>query len=325
MYLRHLYYFLAIVKEMSFTRAAQQLHISQQALSVHIQKLEERYGVVLFERKPNLRLTLAGDQMAFYARRILQEERYMNASLADIVENKKAKLTIGSTRSVSNLFIPLVWEQYYQRQPHIIISLVEAMTTDLDEMLEENKIDLYIGVNAPHRINTCRIALAKESFYCVISSALLQAHKPEDCHDFLSNCRDGVDLLQLKNFPFIAPPQGNLLRTAVEDIFSASHTRPQVVFETANHDLIFQLSKTGNGIGLLSRMVLLRLLQQKMAGDNIHVIPIKNELIPYSFELVYKPLDAHPRFLDVFIDITKQVFFELDSSTLSLLPLRVGK
>jgi len=305
---------------MSFTRAAQQLHISQQALSVHIQKLEERYGVVLFERKPNLRLTLAGDQMAFYAKRILQEERYMNASLADIVENKKAKLTIGSTRSVSNLFIPVVWEQYYQRQPHIIISLIEAMTTDLDEMLEENKIDLYIGVNAPARVNTCRVTLAQESFYCVINPALLQAHMPEDWQEFLSNCRDGVDLLQLKNLPFIAPPRGNLLRTAVDDIFSTSHTRPQVVFETSNHDLIFQLSQVGNGVGLLSRMVLLRLLQRKTDGCNFHVIPIKNELVPYSFELVYKPLDAHPRFLDAFIDITKQVFFELDNSVLPLSP-----
>jgi len=306
------------VKEMSFTRAAQQLHISQQALSVHIQKLEERYGVVLFERKPNLRLTLAGDQMAFYARRILQEERYMNASLADIVENKKAKLTIGSTRSVSNLFLPLVWEQYYQRQPHIIISLIEAMTTGLDEMLEENKIDLYIGVNAPARINTCRVTLAKESFYCVITPALLQAYMPENWQEFLSSCRDGVDLLQLKSLPFIAPPQGNLLRTAVDDIFSKSHARPQVIFETSNHDLIFQLSQVGNGVGVLSRMVLLRLLQQKTDGDNLYVIPIKNELVPYSFELVYKPLNAHPRFLEVFIAITKQVFFELDNSALSL-------
>ena len=318
MYIRHLYYFLAVVKEMSFTRAAQQLHISQQALSVHIQKLEERYGIVLFERKPNLRLTLAGEQMAFYAKRILQEERHMNASLADIVENKKAKLTIGSTRSVSNLFIPLVWEQYCQQQPHIIISLIEALTIDLDEMLEENKIDLYIGVNASPKNNTRRVSLAQESFYCVINPVLLQTYMPENWEDFILSCRDGIDLLQLKNFPFIAPPRGNLLRTAVEDIFSASHTRPKVVFETSNHDLIFQLSNAGNGVGLLTRMILLRLLRQRKYEDNFYVIPIKNELASYSFELVYKPLDMYPRFLDVFIDITKKVFFDLDNATLPL-------
>ena len=313
MHFHHFYYFLAVVKEMNFTRAAQQLHISQQALSVHIQKLEEQYGVVLFERKPSLRLTFAGEQLAFYARRILQEERYMNASLADIVENKKAKLAIGSTRSISNLLIPLVWEQYHQQQPHIILSLVEAMTANLDALLEKDEVDLYIGVNAPPRTNTCRVVLAKESFYCVINPLLLRTHMPKNWRKFLSNCRDGVDLLQLKNLPFIVPPQGNLLRVAIEDVFSASSIRPYIVFETFNHDLIFQLSKAGNGVGLLSRMVLRRFLQQKTREDNFYVIPIKNKLTPYSFELVYKTLETRPHFLEVFIDITKQVFFELDN------------
>lgn len=316
MRIRHFYYFLAIVKEMSFTRAAQRLHISQQALSVYIQNLEEQYGVTLFERKPALRLTLAGEQLAFYAERILQEERHMNASLADIAENRKAKLAVGSTRSISNLSIPLIWEQYHQLQPHITLSLVEAMTADLDELLEENKIDLYIGINAPTRANTCRVVLAKESFYCVISPTLLCAKMPENWHCFLSNCHDGVDLLQIQDFPFIVPFQG-ILRSSVEAIFASISITPNFVFETSNHDLIFQLSKSGSGVGLLSRMLLYRLLQQKTNEDNFYVIPIKNELTPYFIELVHKT-DTQHHFIDVFIDITKKVFSELDDSAFVL-------
>ena len=58
--LRGLRYYLVAAEEMNFRRAAEKLYITQQTLSVHIQKLEKQYGVQLFERKPKLMLTPAG-------------------------------------------------------------------------------------------------------------------------------------------------------------------------------------------------------------------------------------------------------------------------
>jgi DNA-binding transcriptional LysR family regulator len=211
-------YFLAVVKEMSFTRAAQLLHISRQALSIHIQKLEEQYGVVLFERKPNLRLTLVGEHMVFYATRIVEDEKLMIAEFSDIIANKKAKLIVGFTRSVSNMFMPLICERYHQIQPHVIIVLVENMTTKLETLLQENEIDLYIGVNTPPQLNTQCTTLGKEIMYCVFSHALLQTYMPNNWQEFLLSCRDGVDLLQMKNLPFIMLPKAKGL--SVNNIYN---------------------------------------------------------------------------------------------------------
>ncbi|MDR1874542.1 MAG: LysR family transcriptional regulator [Synergistaceae bacterium] len=313
---RRFSYFLAAVKEMSFTRAAQNLHISQQALSSHIQKLEEQYGVVLFERKPNLRLTLAGEHMAFYAMRLVEDERLMNASLADVVENKKARLLVGFIRSASNIFMPLIWERYRQVQPHIVISLVENMTSKLDVLMQENEIDLYIGINAPVRLDTCRYALAKDLFYCAFSAELLQTCMPGKWREFLLSCHDGVDLLQMKNFPFLMLPKGNRLRVAVDQIFSAPHVNPQVVFETSNHELIYQLSKKGCGVGLFSWMYLYRSpVLQKLDTEDFYVFPIKNDLPPYTLDLVYRSDGMQPNFINVFIEIVKSVFRELGDFT----------
>ena len=61
MNLRSLHYFLIAAEEMNFTKAAERLFISQQALSSHIKRLEDEYGVRLFERRPALHLTLEGE------------------------------------------------------------------------------------------------------------------------------------------------------------------------------------------------------------------------------------------------------------------------
>jgi DNA-binding transcriptional LysR family regulator len=309
-------YFLAVVKEMSFTRAAQSLHISRQALSIHIQKLEEQYGVVLFERKPNLKLTLAGEHMVFYATRIIEDEKLMIVEFSDIIANKKTKLIVGFTRSVSNMFMPSIWEHYHQIQPHVVIVLVEDMTAKLEALLQENEIALYIGVNTPPQLNTRCITLGKEIMYCVFSHALLQTYMPDNWQEFLLSCRDGVDLLQMKKLPFIMLPKGNRLRTAVDQIFEMAHINPKIVFETSNHDLIYQLSQKNSGVGLFSGMYLSHALKQRITCKNCYIFPVQNVLPSYTFELKIKTNSAQPRFVKDFIDIVKTVFCEPDDLSL---------
>ena len=87
MNLKSIEYFLITVEEMNFTRAAGRLYISQQALSSHISRLEEEYGIRLFERRPALSLTPEGEEMYFYGSRILEAERKLRAAFSDIREN----------------------------------------------------------------------------------------------------------------------------------------------------------------------------------------------------------------------------------------------
>ena len=101
-----LQYFLTVAEEMNFSRAAQRLFISQQSLSGHIQRLEKYFGVQLFERRPVLKLTAAGEQMRLYAEYILRAEQQMTSRLADLSRENTGKLSFGCSRSRAEQFLP---------------------------------------------------------------------------------------------------------------------------------------------------------------------------------------------------------------------------
>ena len=104
MNLKSIEYFLTTVEEMNVTRAAERLFISQQALSSHLKRLEEEYGVRLFERKPSLRLTLEGEQMVFYGKHIVQAEANLRAAFSDISKTTGAYSESGSHGSAAAYF-----------------------------------------------------------------------------------------------------------------------------------------------------------------------------------------------------------------------------
>ena len=112
MNIRSIEYFLITAEEMNFTRAAERLYISQQALSSHIKRLEEEYHVQLFARKPSLHLTLEGEQMVFYGKQILDSDKKMLAAFSDISTNCRGTLKVGISRLRSKVFFPDIWKYY---------------------------------------------------------------------------------------------------------------------------------------------------------------------------------------------------------------------
>lgn len=163
---------------MNFTRAAERLYISQQALSSHIKRLEEEYHVQLFARKPSLHLTLEGEQMVFYGKQILDSDKKMLAAFSDISTNCRGTLKVGISRLRSKVFFPDIWKYYYSNHENISIELISGNSAYLDELLQAGKLDLYLGINIPTASNQHRIQLAHEVIHCCFSKKLLIRYYP---------------------------------------------------------------------------------------------------------------------------------------------------
>lgn len=308
MNLKSIEYFLTTVEEMNVTKAAERLFISQQALSSHIKRLEEEYNVQLFERKPSFHLTLEGEQMVFYGKQFLEAEAKMRAAFSDINKNCRGTLRVGISRLRGNTFFPTIWKQYRNSHPNISIELVDGNSDSLSELLQTGKIDLYIGIDVPPSPNRTRIELAQEKIQCCFSESLLKEKYPDEWQNILADFKNGADLLRISKMPFITLRTGNRLRKGIDQFF-ASQFLPEYIFECDQQELVYELSKSGAGAGLLSPVIFYQHMDDtKNENDPFHVFPVINDIPENSMYLVYRDDYPLPHFAMDFIRDASMVF-----------------
>ena len=306
--LRTFKYFLTAAEEMNFRKAAQKLFITQQSLSAQIQKLENYYGVLLFERKPRLMLTPAGQNMVEFARRVLHAEQTLTSTLADISRSSTGQLRVGVTGTRGAVFLPLIWDAYRKSYPHIIVTTTEESTSRLDEMLIDGKIDLYIGVNVPRHQSTQVVSLNEDRVYCVFSRGFLRSCPPEH-RAILLRDPAAFDLSRLSNLPLITFTRGNGLRFVLQGFFEKMDLHPNIIFETNRHDLVLELCRHGHGIGLVYDMILYNPLRQPDTAKDLFVVPVKAGQLPgKTTELVYRKESVRPDFHNGFIKAAQLAF-----------------
>lgn len=308
MNIKSIEYFLVTVEELNFTRAAERLFITQQALSSHIKRLETEYSVQLFERRPTIHLTPEGKQMAFYGRQMLESKAKMRAAFSDISQNCRGTLTVGISRLRGNVFFPLIWNYYHTACPNISVELVDGNSNRLDEMLQSGKIDLYIGIDVPSSPNRQRIELTREQMQCCISRELLERCRPGKVNKLLEEFQKGVDLTKIIDLPFITLRRNNRLRNGLEQFFS-NNLNPHFIFESDQQGLIYELAKSGAGVGLASPVVFYEHIREITAlKDSLHVFSISNDIPDNIVSLVYRKDYPLPRYAHAFIQASCMVF-----------------
>ena len=145
MELRQLRYFVAVVNTGSFSRAAEQLHVAQSAVSRQIQSLEEEMGVPLILRgKPNLKPTEAGLLFLERATAIVGLVRSLREEVNEKSDIPKGVLRVGAVPYTSRLFLPQAISKYRKNFPDVRMQIRTAMSGDLLERLRDDQIDLAV-------------------------------------------------------------------------------------------------------------------------------------------------------------------------------------
>lgn len=144
--LRHLRYFTAVARELSFSRAAQQLHIAQPPLSRQIRSLEEELGAELIDRSSRpLRLTPAGRFFQAQALQLLDRMAEVQAATARIAGGTRTWFGLGFVPSTLYGALPEVIRRFREAQPEVELSLFEMTTVQQIEALKSGRIDVGFG------------------------------------------------------------------------------------------------------------------------------------------------------------------------------------
>lgn len=130
---------------LSFTKAAEELHISQPAVTKHIKEIENKLNTRLFDRKgTTIQLTQSGKTLFGYAEKIRNLYRDMKFEIGQINQQHKGKLIIGASTTVAQYILPEILAKFNAYYKDIKIELLTHNTEDISELLKQGKIDLGI-------------------------------------------------------------------------------------------------------------------------------------------------------------------------------------
>lgn len=137
--------FYTVAQRLNFTKAGNELFISQPAVTKHIREIEQHYKCKLFERTGNIvRLTPQGKVLAAYTEKIFSIYKELDAELSFINEKHHGYLKIGSSTTAAQYVLPKYLASFKASFPHVRLEVLTANTENVENLLAENKIDLGI-------------------------------------------------------------------------------------------------------------------------------------------------------------------------------------
>ena len=135
--------FLSAAMNLSFTKASQELFISQPAISKHIQELEREYNCRLFDRLGNhIQLTHAGLLLLEHTKKIQQDYQQMDYDMNSLQEKVAGELRVGASTTISQYVLPGIIADFHKRFPDIRITILSGNSREVETALREGRIDL---------------------------------------------------------------------------------------------------------------------------------------------------------------------------------------
>ncbi len=156
--LHRLHIFTTVVQQGSFNRAAQELLMSQSAVSQQIQQLENGLQVVLFDRSPHgVKLTSAGERLHQHAQHILAAVDEAAQTMQDESTQQRQKLMISASSGIAVYVLPPLMKHFQEQHPNVSLSLQTNPTTDVLSGVAEGRYDLGLVAGGCDDLNDPRI------------------------------------------------------------------------------------------------------------------------------------------------------------------------
>lgn len=239
--LRQFQIFDAVARDLSYTRAAEALHLTQPAVFTQVKQLEDQLGQPLIERiGKTLYLTQAGQAARETARELLDAVERLEMRLADLrgLAQGRLKLAIVSTAKYD---IPARIGSFLARHPGIDIALTVGNRQELLARFAANEDDLYVLGTPPEGMEAVALRFAENPLVVIAPPGHALAG------------RAGLTAADLAAEPFVMREAGSGTRAVAERFFAAAGVAPRVRMELGANEAVKAAVMSGLGISVLSR------------------------------------------------------------------------
>ena len=277
-------YVYEVYREKSFSKAAQNLYISQPSLSARIKQIEEQIGEPLFDRSTSpLQLTEIGKVYIDAAEEIFQIEQRVENYINNLTTLKTGHLSIGASNLFAAYVVPQLLTQFKRKFPDIHIQITEGNTSQLEAMLGNNSLDFVID---NYRYDN---TLYNKQLYCR-ENILLAVPKHFSVHDglteyqlshdnvknksYLDPSSPAVPLSAFSDLPFIMLMPGNDTRLRGDRLCRDAGFHPNIILEFNQQSTAYMAASTQLGATFISDILVSQLpsfenlVYYKLAGEN---------------------------------------------------------
>ncbi|MDT8451669.1 MAG: LysR family transcriptional regulator [Gammaproteobacteria bacterium] len=249
---RRLKIFHTVARLLNFTKAAEELYMTQPAVTFQIRQLEEQFNTRLFDRTHNkVTLTDVGREAYEYADRILKLYEDMTRSITDMTGDVSGRVALGASTTIAEYMLPLMIGEFKVKYPDVMISLKEANTEDIVSMVENNVIDLGIVEGYVTNKNLVVEECKKDQLVVIMPNNHPLANKEE------------VHVKEIVAHPFIGRELGSGTQEVVTKYIEQHGDQDllDVCFELSSPEAIKGAVEAGMGISIVSKATILKELR----------------------------------------------------------------
>ncbi|PQP88941.1 LysR substrate-binding domain-containing protein [Paenibacillus sp. AR247] len=231
-----------VVESENLTKAADQLSLTQSAVSRAIISLELELGIQLLTRgRSSVRLSHDGERLWKYMKEMLQLQENMLQEVDQIKGLVRGTVTIGTFTSVSIHWLPDILQRFQQKYPQIEIRLLDGHYQDIERWIADGTADFgFVNMPSSHGLETTM--LIQDRMVCVMPA------------DHKHNVKSTISLEDIADEPFIMPAKG--CDTDVRAWFDGQAAVPRMRFELEDDHAIMAMVRSGLGISILPETIL---------------------------------------------------------------------
>ena len=242
MTLHQLRVFLTVNRRLSYSRAAEDLHLSQPGVSIQIRELEHAIGAPLFERAGRkISLTEAGSALLPYAERMHQCRDDAKLVMEELQGLKRGRIKLAAVSTAGAYVLPQILGSFRKAHPGITVTLEVINREMLRQRLAQNEVDLVLMGRPPDGVPHVAEAFLTEELVVIAAPS----------HSLAKIRR--IPVKRLAQEAFIQREEGSGTRLAAEEIFRRQKMKIQGGFELGDNSAVKEAVAAGLGIAVLHR------------------------------------------------------------------------
>ncbi|MDP3259458.1 MAG: selenium metabolism-associated LysR family transcriptional regulator, partial [Thermodesulfovibrionales bacterium] len=287
-----------VAETKSFSKASEIIHLTQPAVSLLIQALEEIYETKLFDRASNtVTLTPAGEMLYKYAKEILNLYAAAEKNIGEITGFVKGSISVGASSTIGNYLLPGVIAAFRKTHPKIKIHLLVGNTKRVVELLNAGNIDIGLVEGDVARQKMVVDKLVADELALIVPPLHPLAKKRN------------VSIFEITKEPFIFREEGSGTRQVIEKYLGKYSITPQnmmISMVLGSTEAIKESVENGIGIAIVSRWA----VRKEIKYGTLKPLSFKEEKMLRDFSLIFQKKAISSHAVDEFLSYLKAYPFD---------------